>query len=101
MGSCGLLATCGHCLLAFTFETDVQHDVQGQASDIKIHAEEIMKTRSRLNQLYVEHTNQNLEKISEHPRHGHILCCDGPQIDMCNCFTDRIYSVSCQCAART
>mmetsp|Transcript_21030 Transcript_21030/g.63268 ORF Transcript_21030/g.63268 Transcript_21030/m.63268 type:complete len:218 (+) Transcript_21030:1235-1888(+) len=37
----------------------------GQASDIKIHAEEIMKTRSRLNQLYVEHTNQNLEKISE------------------------------------
>ena len=33
------------------------------ASDIKIQAEEILKLRSRLNQLYVDHTGQSLERI--------------------------------------
>lgn len=36
----------------------------GQASDIAIHAEEILKTRSRLNQLYNHHTAQSLDVIS-------------------------------------
>ena len=36
---------------------------QGMASDIKIQAEEILKLRSRLNQLYVDHTGQSLERI--------------------------------------
>lgn len=37
--------------------------VQGQAADIKIHAEWIIKTREKLNQIYVDRTGQPLEKI--------------------------------------
>ncbi|QOS80825.1 ATP-dependent Clp endopeptidase proteolytic subunit ClpP [Paenibacillus sp. JNUCC31] len=37
--------------------------VQGQAADIKIHAEWIIKTRQKLNQIYVDRTGQPLEKI--------------------------------------
>ena len=36
---------------------------QGMASDIAIQAEEILKLRSRLNQLYVSHTGQDLSII--------------------------------------
>lgn len=36
---------------------------QGQASDIDIHAREILKARERLNQLLSKHTGQPLEKI--------------------------------------
>lgn len=36
---------------------------QGQASDIAIQAREILKTRERLNKIYVHHTGQPLEEI--------------------------------------
>jgi ATP-dependent Clp protease protease subunit len=36
---------------------------QGQASDIEIHAREILKIRERLNRLLAEHTGQSLEQI--------------------------------------
>ncbi len=36
---------------------------QGQATDIEIQAREIIKTRERLNQIYVEHTGQKLKTI--------------------------------------
>jgi ATP-dependent Clp protease protease subunit len=36
---------------------------QGQAADIEIHAREILKTRDRLNKIYVTHTGQDLAKI--------------------------------------
>jgi ATP-dependent Clp protease protease subunit len=36
---------------------------QGQAADIEIHAREILKTRDRLNKIYVKHTGQELSKI--------------------------------------
>jgi len=36
---------------------------QGQATDIEIHAKEILKTRDRLNRIYVKHTGQDLAKI--------------------------------------
>ncbi len=36
---------------------------QGQATDIEIQAREILKTRARLNQIYVHHTGQPLEAI--------------------------------------
>ena len=36
---------------------------QGQATDIEIHAKEILKTRDRLNGIYVKHTGQELAKI--------------------------------------
>jgi ATP-dependent Clp protease protease subunit len=36
---------------------------QGQATDIDIHAREILKTRDTLNELYSKHTGQAVEKI--------------------------------------
>ena len=36
---------------------------QGQASDIKIHADHILKTRAKLNRLLAEHTGKPLEDI--------------------------------------
>jgi ATP-dependent Clp protease protease subunit len=38
---------------------------QGQASDIEIHAREIISLRRRLNEIYVEHTGQPIEAIEE------------------------------------
>ncbi|ERN09439.1 hypothetical protein AMTRI_Chr09g32320 [Amborella trichopoda] len=38
---------------------------QGQASDIAIHAEEILKTKDRLNALYAKHTGQDAEVIRQ------------------------------------
>ncbi|MCY4591953.1 MAG: ATP-dependent Clp endopeptidase proteolytic subunit ClpP [Alphaproteobacteria bacterium] len=37
--------------------------VQGQATDIEIHAREILETRARLNRIYVKHTGRTLRKI--------------------------------------
>ncbi|KAI8812701.1 putative ATP-dependent Clp protease proteolytic subunit, mitochondrial-like protein [Cladochytrium replicatum] len=37
----------------------------GQASDIAIHAKEILEVRKRLNMLYVKHTKQELDKIEK------------------------------------
>ncbi|HEY4065735.1 MAG TPA: ATP-dependent Clp endopeptidase proteolytic subunit ClpP [Burkholderiaceae bacterium] len=36
---------------------------QGQATDIEIHAKEIIKTREQLNKIYAERTGQTIEKI--------------------------------------
>ncbi|MCU0912566.1 MAG: ATP-dependent Clp protease proteolytic subunit [Rhodobacteraceae bacterium] len=36
---------------------------QGQATDIMIHAEETQKLKRRLNEIYVKHTGQPLEKV--------------------------------------
>ena len=38
---------------------------QGQASDIEIHAREILTLRGRLNRIYVEHTGQDIGTIEE------------------------------------
>jgi ATP-dependent Clp protease protease subunit len=38
---------------------------QGQASDIEIHAKEILEMRRRLNEIYVRHTGQPLEVIED------------------------------------
>ena len=38
---------------------------QGQASDIEIHAREILRTRTRLNEIYVQHTGQSLEAVAQ------------------------------------
>ncbi|MNI99219.1 ATP-dependent Clp protease proteolytic subunit [compost metagenome] len=37
--------------------------MRGQASDIKIHADWIVKTKQKLNQIYVDRTGQPYEKI--------------------------------------
>ena len=37
---------------------------QGQATDIEIHAREIIKTREQLNRIYADRTGQSIEKIT-------------------------------------
>ncbi len=39
--------------------------VQGQASDIQIHATEILTIRKKLNEIYQKHTGQDIKKIEE------------------------------------
>ena len=38
---------------------------QGQATDIEIHAKEILDTRKRLNEIYVQHTGQPIDAIEK------------------------------------
>ena len=38
---------------------------QGQATDIMLHAQEILNIKKRLNEIYVKHTGQPLKKIEE------------------------------------
>ena len=38
---------------------------QGQATDIMLHAQEILNIKKRLNEIYVKHTGQNLKKIED------------------------------------
>ena len=38
---------------------------QGQATDIDIHAREILRVRERLNEILVKHTGQSLERVQE------------------------------------
>ncbi len=38
---------------------------QGQATDIDIHAREILKIRTQLNEIFAFHTSQSVKKISE------------------------------------
>jgi ATP-dependent Clp protease protease subunit len=43
----------------------VQGGIQGQATDVKIHAEHLVATKSRINRIYSERTGQPLEKIEK------------------------------------
>jgi ATP-dependent Clp protease protease subunit len=38
---------------------------QGQATDIMLHAQEILNLKKRLNEMYVKHTGQSLKKIED------------------------------------
>ena len=46
---------------------------QGQASDIKIHAEHILRTRDKLNKLLAEHTGRTLEEIQRDTERDNFL----------------------------
>ncbi|MDX2342783.1 MAG: ATP-dependent Clp protease proteolytic subunit [Acidimicrobiia bacterium] len=37
----------------------------GQATDIEIHAREILKTREEINEILVDHSSQNMERVSD------------------------------------
>ncbi len=37
----------------------------GQATDIEIHAREILKTREEINEILVQHTNHDIERVSD------------------------------------
>ena len=43
----------------------VSSGFQGQATDIEIHANEIIDTRGRLDKILAEHTKQDLEKVTK------------------------------------
>ena len=45
----------------------------GQATDIDIHAKEILRTRARLNEILAEHTKQSLERIAEDMERDYIM----------------------------
>ncbi|EPY08749.1 Clp protease [Paenibacillus sp. E194] len=50
--------------------------VRGQASDIKIHADWILKTRHKLNQIYVDRTGQPIEKIERDTDRDNFMSAD-------------------------
>jgi len=50
--------------------------VEGQASDIKIHAEEIIRTREKLNRILAKNTGQPLDKIEKDTDRDYIMAAD-------------------------
>ena len=48
----------------------------GQASDIDIHAREIIRTRSKLNEILATHTGQEIKQIEEDTERDHIMTAD-------------------------
>jgi len=46
---------------------------QGQASDIQRHAEDIMKVKRRLNEIYVQHSGQSYETIERTLDRDHFM----------------------------
>src|SRR5690348_15426252 len=47
--------------------------MQGQASDIQIHAKEILRTREQLNQILARHTGQKIEKVTQDTERDYFL----------------------------
>ena len=52
---------------------------QGQATDIMLHAQEILNLKKRLNEIYVKHTGQSLKKIEEALERDYFLTAEGAQ----------------------
>jgi ATP-dependent Clp protease protease subunit len=50
---------------------------QGQASDIMIHAQEILAIRKRLNEIYVKHTGQPIKAIEDALERDQFFTADG------------------------
>jgi ATP-dependent Clp protease protease subunit len=49
---------------------------QGQATDIMLHAQEILNLKKRLNEIYVRHTGQSLNKIEDALERDYFLTAD-------------------------
>ena len=49
---------------------------QGQATDIMLHAQEILNLKKRLNEIYVGHTGQSLSKIEDALERDYFLTAD-------------------------
>jgi len=49
---------------------------QGQATDIMLHAQEILNLKKRLNEIYVKHTGQPLKKIEDALERDYFLTAD-------------------------
>lgn len=52
---------------------------QGQATDIMLHAQEILALKKRLNEIYVKHTGQSLKKIEDALERDYFLTAEGAQ----------------------
>jgi ATP-dependent Clp protease protease subunit len=50
--------------------------LQGQATDIDIHAKDIMQLRHRLNEILAKHTGQKIDKINDDTERDFILEAD-------------------------
>src|ERR1700704_32118 len=50
---------------------------QGQATDIMLHAQEILNLKKRLNEIYVKHTGQQLKKIEDALERDMFLTAEG------------------------
>jgi ATP-dependent Clp protease, protease subunit len=81
MGS--LLLTAGHKDMRFALPNarimvhQPSGGFQGQATDIMIHAQEILNIRRRLNEIYVKHTGQPLKKIEDALERDQFFTADG------------------------
>jgi len=49
----------------FLIHQPLGYGLQGQATDIEIHAKDILATRARLNEIYVQHTGQPIKEIED------------------------------------
>jgi ATP-dependent Clp protease, protease subunit len=54
----------------------VSSSFQGQASDIEIHAREIIDTRQRLDKILAKHTGQDLEKVANDTERDYFMSSD-------------------------
>jgi ATP-dependent Clp protease protease subunit len=81
MGS--LLLTAGHKDMRFALPNarimvhQPSGGFQGQATDIMIHAQEILNVRKRLNEIYVKHTGQPIKKIEDALERDQFFTADG------------------------
>jgi ATP-dependent Clp protease protease subunit len=53
--------------------------VQGQASDIDIHAREILKLRDRMNHILADHTRRSVEEIARDTERDYYMSGDDAQ----------------------
>jgi ATP-dependent Clp protease protease subunit len=81
MGS--LLLTAGHKDMRFALPNarimlhQPSGGFQGQATDIMLHAQEILNLKKRLNEIYVRHTGQPLKRIEDALERDMFLTADG------------------------
>ncbi|NOZ96108.1 MAG: ATP-dependent Clp protease proteolytic subunit [Acidobacteria bacterium] len=57
----------------------LMYGLEGQATDIDIHAKDLMRLRGRLNEILALHTGQTVEKINEDTERDFILEAEGAQ----------------------
>ena len=57
----------------------VSSSFQGQATDIEIHAKEIIDVRRRLDEILAEHTGQELEKVARDTERDYFMSADEAQ----------------------
>jgi ATP-dependent Clp protease, protease subunit len=57
----------------------VSSSFQGQASDIEIHAKEIIDVRRRLDEILAKHTGQDLEKVSRDTERDYFMSAEEAQ----------------------